>query len=377
MTVNRLQLLSARLASFLRRNRGNWNARRHARPFSGQTSRRVLILGLPERIPQSQLHPFHYYAEQIRSHHDAEIREITPERYLAGDMPGLDGATSVCFQTNFDVPQSELAAMVAVLHRRNPGARLVYLDWFAPTDLRLAERMNSLVDLYVKKHVLRDRSQYGQATLGDTNLTDYYSRRFNLNMPETRFPIPPGFLDKLLIGPSFATADFMIDTFAGSSPLTAPDRPFDIHARVAVQGTDWYQAMRGESLQALQALSGLNVLTETGVGLVQYLHELQSSKLCFSPFGYGEVCWRDYEAIANGAVLLKPDMSHIETRPDIFVPGETYMPVKWDLSDFAETVDLLLSDDALRRRLTSQAFAVLHDYVAQARFVDQMARVFA
>ena len=41
----------------------------------------------------------------------------------------------------------------------------------------------------------------------------------------------------------------------------------------------------------------------------------RESKLCFSPFGYGEVCWRDFEAMSTGAVLVKPDMSHLQARP--------------------------------------------------------------
>ena len=117
-------------------------------------------------------------------------------------------------------------------------------------------------------------------------------------------------------------------------------------------------------------------MTETGVNQVQYLHELQNSKICFSPFGYGEVCWRDFEAVAHGAVLLKPDMSHIRTDPDIFIAGETYMPVAWNLSDFEDKVHELLNDAALRRRLTNNAFEVVHDYVAQNRFVEKMTPIF-
>lgn len=373
-----MDLFRKRLGAYLRRT-GNALRARHlyARPFSGKASSRLLLLTIPERIPQSQVHPFHYYARQIAARHDAEIRETSAMAYVESDPAGLDGATTVAFQTNFDVPEAALDRLLATIHRRNPGARIVYLDWFAPTDLRLAHRLNDRVDLYVKKHLLADRARYGKATLGDTNLTDFYSRRFGLTMDPVTFPIPDGFLDKLVLGPSFVTADFMIGTFAGAAPLGRPDRPIDIHARLAVGGTDWYQAMRGESATAVRSLTGRTVLTETGVGLVQYLEELQGSKLCFSPFGYGEVCWRDFEAVANGAVLLKPDMSHIQTDPDIFVAGETYMPLAWDLSDLPEKVDLLLSDAALRNRLTENAFSVLHDYVTSARFVEQMAPVLA
>ena len=100
-----------------------------------------------------------------------------------------------------------------------------------------------------------------------------------------------------------------------------------------------------ETLQAvLDRIADLRVVSGTGVGHVAYMRELRASKICFSPFGYGEVCWRDYEAILSGAVLLKPDMSHIETDPDVFVAGETYLPVRWDLADFEAQVRLAFAN---------------------------------
>lgn len=372
-----VRILAGRSAAFARKLRARARMRfLYGRPFSGRADCQLLILSIDERIPQSQVHPFHAYAKGFLARYDAELREMPVSRYMSARHPGLDNATTVCFQTRFDIPQAELDALLDRIRDRNPNARLVYLDWFAPTDLRLAHRIGPQVSVYVKKHVLAARSLYGLPTRGDTNLNDYYSRRFDLDLPETVFPIPAGFLDKLLVGPSFVTADFMFRAFHGAAPLGAGPRPIDLHARIAVEGTAFYRAMRGESRNAVQALSGVRTATGTGVGLIRYLHELQQSKICFSPFGYGEVCWRDFEAVMSGAALLKPDMSHIRTDPDIFVAGETYMPVNWDMSDFEDKVRLLLADDDLRHRLTANAFGVLHDYVTSGRFVTQMAPLF-
>ena len=68
--------------------------------------------------------------------------------------------------------------LVQQLKTAYPGARLVYLDWFAPPDLRYAVALDPHIDVCVKKHVRRDRTVYGQPTLGDTNLTDCCSRLF-------------------------------------------------------------------------------------------------------------------------------------------------------------------------------------------------------
>ena len=341
-------------------------------PFSGASKYKLLLLGVEHRIPQSQIYPFHYYAAEFQHALETEIREYPVETYgvTSDDQPS--GATTVCFQTQFDVSADAVTQLISRIKKANPNARLVYLDWFAPTDLRLAGMLMPLVDLYVTKHVLRDRSIYGTVISGDTTLMDYYGRRYGLDHQETCFAAPDGFWDKTLVGPSFVTADFMLRQFdKGQLPDTP--RPVDLHARIATDGTPWYAAMRGECAVAVAVLDGVKSVTGMGVRHDVFLKELRSSKICFSPFGYGEVCWRDYEAVMCGAVLLKQDMAHVETDPDIFVPGETYVPVKWDLSDFEEKVHWLLADADARRRISRNAFEVLQEYARSKRFVAQMA----
>ncbi|MFX0540184.1 glycosyltransferase [Roseovarius sp. S4756] len=265
-----------------------------------------------------------------------------------------------------------LAKLVDRIRAANPAARLIYLDWFAPTDLRLAARMGPLVDAYVSKHLLRDRALYGQKTYGDTTLMDYYGREHNLNHDDQIFPVSNDFLGKLHLGPSFATADFMLPVFDRGRMPRGPRR-FDLHARIAVEGSPWYNAMRAGCAAAVAGLQGVRAITGFGVRHDRFLRELAASKVCFSPFGYGEVCWRDYEAILCGAALLKQDMSHVETAPDIFIPDETYVPVKWDLSDFEERLLWLLEDAPARQRIAANAFEVLHEYARSGAFVDQMA----
>ena len=352
-----------------RRRRGAFQ-----RPFSGRAAHRLLLLTIDHRIPQSQIFPFHYYADAFATRHDTEIREVEVGRYLnaAGPMP--EAATVVAFQTQFDISDQHLADILGAIRSRNPGTRLIYLDWFAPTDLRLAHRVGPEVDIYLTKHLLRDRARYDAPVYGDTTLMDFYGRRYNLDHETTHFPIPVGFWDKLCVGPSFNTASFMLPVFDKGAPPRG-DRPIDLHARIAVNGSSWYQAMREDCARAVATTSGPHTVTGFGVGHHQFLRELGKSKICFSPFGYGEVCWRDFEAVLCGAVLLKQDMGHVETDPDIFVAGETYVPVQWDLSDFDENVQWLAKDAAARERIAGAAFEVLRDYARSGRFVDKMARI--
>lgn len=159
----------------------------------------------------------------------------------------------------------------------------------------------------------------------------------------------------------------MVDLFMGPTPAFA-SRDIDLHARIAVNGEPWYKAMRQEAKDAVDALQGLNIASNGRVKRHKFYDELKRSKLCFSPFGYGEVCWRDYEAHATGALLLKPDMSHLHVLPNVFIPNETYVPLSWDLSDFSEKVKQYTSDGKARMRIARQAFEANSSWIRQKEF---------
>lgn len=346
---------------------------RTRRPGSSST-RKLLLLTYDNTICRSQIYPFFYYASQIAERYDVTLHERPLEAFLA-DPPGReDAADIVVVQPWFDLGPEQIAQTVDAVRARCRPERLVYLDGYAPTDLRYASVVADKVDVYVKKHVFRDRSLYGKPTRGDTNLTDFYCRHFGIDRPEVLHEVPTGFLDKLVVGPSFLTADYLLGRFARGTLERSP-RLYDLHARLGRKGAQWYEALRGEALRAVDEL-GRNTLSGFGVSRTKYLRELRQTRICWSPFGYGEVAWRDYEAAAFGSVLLKNDMSHCETSPDLFVAGETYAPVRWDFSDVRDVVERLLDDEAEQQRLTRNAFEVGARYVREAGFVDQIAPVF-
>ncbi|NET49624.1 MAG: glycosyltransferase family 1 protein, partial [Merismopedia sp. SIO2A8] len=49
------------------------------------------------------------------------------------------------------------------------------------------------------------------------------------------------------------------------------------------------------------------------------------------------------------------DMSHISTNPDIFIAGETYVPVKWDFSDLEEKCAYYLEHQDEANRIIKNA----------------------
>ncbi len=76
----------------------------------------------------------------------------------------------------------------------------------------------------------------------------------------------------------------------------------------------------------------------------------------------GEVCFRDFETVACGAVLLKPDMSHLRTNPNIYEAWVTYVPVNWDLSNLEECLEWVIDNpsEAENNQSRKQSFVYYH-----------------
>jgi len=53
---------------------------------------------------------------------------------------------------------------------------------------------------------------------------------------------------------------------------------------------------------------------------------------------------RDIESAIYGSILIKPDMSHIDSEPFIYEDGKTYIACKHDYSDLNEKIDYALSN---------------------------------
>ncbi len=197
----------------------------------------------------------------------------------------------------FTVDPAQLRAALARLRAASPDATVAFLDSYAHNDLRLGRHIAPYVDHYVKKSLFRDRTLFLRAWRGDTNLTEYYSALYGIAADPVDWQTPPALLDRLRLGPNFFTDARFIPAFtAGQMPARA-GRTIDVHARMGSKGSAWYQGMRQDSLARLEALADLQIASRGKIPLSQFMQELAQSKLCFSPFGYGELCWRDVEAI--------------------------------------------------------------------------------
>jgi len=84
----------------------------------------------------------------------------------------------------------------------------------------------------------------------------------------------------------------------------------------------------------------------------EYLKTLWNSKISFSPFGMGEICFRDFECMQFGTIFIKPNQDLVHTIPNIYEDGKTYIGCKYDWSDLEEKIDYIMTNfDELNERI--------------------------
>ena len=91
----------------------------------------------------------------------------------------------------------------------------------------------------------------------------------------------------------------------------------------------------------------------------EYIDILRRSKMTLSPFGMGEVCFRDFEIIQFGSIMIKPDMSKVHTYPNIYIPYETYIPCKLDWSDLNDQIQYVLDNYNECKDITENARQIM------------------
>ncbi len=342
------------------------------RPFSKSDMLRVCVYFDLNQITFAQVFPFIHYAPEFASAHNCEFRFFSIQGLLEGQQPKIPSADRILILPWFQTDRGQLTQALAVLRKASPSATISFIDSFAHNDLRFASDLEQDIAFYIKKSMFRDRSLFLQSYKGDTNLTEFYGALYGIEQSRPDWTVPAAFLDKLRLGPGFFTHPRFLRPFDGPLQASFRDRPIDLHMRLGTTVTGWYGAMRSDAMRAGNAIPGIVRSPTDVISYRKYVQELRSSKTCFSPFGYGEICWRDIEAFAYGAVLIKPDMRHLETSPDIYVPGVTYLPVKWDFSNLQEVVEMALGSPDLCRTIAQEAHRRISDYLQTARFVRDM-----
>jgi hypothetical protein len=253
------------------------------------------------------------------------------------------------------------------------------------------------VDRLFYKSVFSNPNDYRKNLYGKNLFADYYHRSYgvtdtpeylsygevpeeDVRKPELSWNIGVGTYPRFhwpqRMGTILARAGLSgLSQLIGGKPLNHAERPiyispkktvdfsgskrrFAVHARIDPVNCLSIAYQRWLFLNCIKKLiPKKRELFLTGiVSQNQYYRELTDSKIVLSPFGWGEVCFRDFEAILAGALLFKPSMSHLLTWPNVYIPYETYIPLKWDGSDLLEQTEHYLDNERERSRIAANAY---------------------
>lgn len=236
--------------------------------------------------------------------------------------------------------------------------KLIYVDILDSASWDHARPL-PLVTLYCKAQLFRDRTLHTRPLYGYRLFSDYYHRNKDVedSQPVWSEPVAdPAHLDKLTVSWNSGLADYswtgpyrmaayqrlplpQLLRFPRAFTPPSPSRPKDVSCRM---GTSYLRESVAWQRKQMARMLRRHLDTRK-LGRRRYLGELARSKVVISPFGLGEITLRDFEIFLGGALMLKPDMSAIETWPDLYRDGETMVAHRWDLEDMEEKLEEILS----------------------------------
>jgi hypothetical protein len=254
------------------------------------------------------------------------------------------------------------------------------------------------VDLYLKKHLFKNKSLYTQEFYGGRIFSDFYHRKYGIidSKPFKQFyPLDTKFMNKVDLSWNMGMGD-IYNAFSNKNglsrrfpklittnykvPFTDPktDRQYDIFMRMNTNlARETVTFHRKELVSRLDRMleidKSLHGSVEGKLPLRKYRQMMKESKIGFGPFGWGELNVREYEALIFGCLLLRPDISHMDTWPNIFISGETCDTYRWDFSDLEEKIRTYLDDEKRRLEIAQNGQDAYRDSISQKgmnRFCD-------
>lgn len=221
-----------------------------------------------------------------------------------------------------------------------------------------------------KSYLLKDKKRYTKPLYGGRIWTDYYHQKFNINDNNNNnvplFYAKESDLDKINLGYSATFGNYTLNSvfWQGNLKTKLAKRLWFLR-KLSVQKTKAEVFIKPSSKRKinLSARMSTNMYTETvafqrlkiakllakynapstKLNRKEYMQELANSKIVASPFGWGEINYKDYETAITGGVLLKPDISHLQTWPNIF-NDKTIVQYKWDFSDLESKVEDIITN---------------------------------
>ena len=269
----------------------------------------------------------------------------------------------------YNLQQDDCIAELNFLRKR--FARIVYFDDSAAVSYIMFNIID-YVDQYWVRGLLTDLSVYHSPLYGGRTYTDYYHQHYSVvdhfptisptcvsfphhkikvawNIGAGSFPFSSShflsvyhsYIKKFSCLLAIASAIPLVSKIVRyyyysmisvlNKPLQFMPQKFSVNARFTYKAYSSTVGYQRRSL--LTSISSLSNFHTNRLPSSLYLSGLDNDFAVLSPFGWGEVCYRDFESVLFGKLLIKPSMSHIQTWPNIYTDNTCYL-FDWDCTDF-------------------------------------------
>ncbi len=309
---------------------------------------------------------------------------------LADDLPDCDvlALSNTFWPGPWRARRSEALDLLAGLAER--ASRLIYFDRSSPPGSINADIL-PLVARYYKMALYRDRAQHARRHYGLRLFTDFYHQNHGIedSEPACSEALDEAGLAKLRVSWNTGLANYSLlgprlSSFHVHWPLRFWLRPpsrfcppstarkIPLSCRMGLSYERQTVAYQRQQMALLLA----DFRRTDRLSKPAYFREMRHSRIVVSPFGYNEINYKDFETFVCGALLLKPDMSHLETYPDFFRPGETFVRHDWDLNDVVQTVDEILANYQRYLPIARAGQALYRHHVASPAGDEEFVRRF-
>jgi len=319
------------------------------------------ILDWPEKRYYGETHVFHRWGKELYDN------DIKVEFYTDHKSKNLGGGDILLIHSRYfadgwqNIKTRNLeneAVLIGFLEKMKRCSGKII--WFDAADSTGSSDFAIIpyVDLFLKKQLLKNRNYY-TANNGIKDLRVWLNSNDPKNLKTPFDPCPDVHAHKIKLGWNIGLNDYRYFGYKMSRLSNYLDysiypvrysevkkrREYDLTFRGTIHQEDReknrisYQ--RNYVLGLFEHLK-YNIARGNNVSKAKYWKELRNSKLSISPYGWGEICYRDFETFIAGSLLIKPLMSHMITFPDLYIPDITYVPVAWDMSGTQQLLEQLI-----------------------------------
>jgi hypothetical protein len=285
--------------------------------------------------------------------------------------------------------------------------RVPKVVWFDSRDSAGNSQFDVLpyVNSYLKRSIYKDRSMYMNTYHAGRVFSDYYAKTFGVEDDPEKLDLgeygysatrDPDQLKKIRLGwgcgaefhwptknwstmTGYLIGGLTSQCIRAPSPqpvLTSPSAARSIDISALFDETRYHLRTVGYQRKLANEATARLSCPNKRLGRVprnEFYDILRNSKVTVSVFGWGEVCYREYEAGYCGSAILMADMSHVLTYPEFYLANQYYTPFSWDFSDFEEKAVGLLADEDKRIGMAENAQKFLAEQWTERgkeRFVD-------